>query len=179
MYKVKVGEAFKTLIENVTEYQRQDDLSGMIERLEEMTENPSSIIAAMPKFDCDEVLLYVDDNVTVYYIATTPKMIYPPHEHGMIAISALYKGTETHVFYDRDGENVKKRSEVTFEAPAVVDLTIDTVHAICTHDDEPNEGLHFYLGDLEMQKRTLWDCNGENPQQYIHENYLALSRVFD
>ena len=96
----------------------------------------------------------------------------------MIAVSALYKGTETHVFYNRDGENVVERNRVTFEAPAVVDLTIETVHAICTYDDEPNQGLHFYLGDLEGQKRTLWDSDGKNPQQYIHEKYLSLSRPF-
>jgi len=179
MYKVDVGEAVKKLIDDVIGFQKRDDLPGMISCLKKMTENPDAITSALPKFDCEEVLLYVDDNVTVYYIATTPKMLYPPHEHGMIAISALYKGTETHVFYDRDGDNVKKRSQVTFEAPSVVDLTVESVHAICTHDAKPNEGLHFYLGELEAQKRTLWDENGENPQQYIHENYLAFSKPFD
>lgn len=178
MYKVEVGKALKTLISDIVKCKEKNDLDGMIKRLREMTESPSSIVAAMPSFDSDEVLLYVDSNVTVYYIATTPSIMYPPHEHCMSAISALYKGTETHVFYDRDGENIIKRDEVTFKAPAVVDLTEDSIHAICTYDDEPNEGLHFYLGELESQKRTLWDCSGENPQQYIHEKYYALSRNF-
>ena len=179
MYKADVGQAVKNLIEDVIEYQKKNDLIGMVEHLKDMTNDPTDVISAMPQFDCDEVLLYVDENVTVYYISTTPKVLYPPHEHGMIAISALYKGTETHIFYERDGENVKKRNEITVKAPAVVDLTIDTVHAICTHDEEPNAGIHFYLGELEAQKRTLWDCDGKNPQQYIHENYLAFSRPFN
>ena len=50
MYKVEVGEAVKELIEDVKDYQKQDDLDGMIERLKKMTENPSAIIAAMPRF---------------------------------------------------------------------------------------------------------------------------------
>ena len=178
MYKVEVGEALKTLINDVVKYQSHNALDGMIKCLREMTEFPSSIMTAMPRFDSDEVLLYVDNNITVYYISTTPNIIYPPHEHCMPAISALYKGTETHVFYDRDGENLIKREELTFKAPSVVDLTTDAIHAICTYDDEPNEGLHFYLGELEAQKRTLWDCSGKNPQQYIHEDYYALSKIY-
>ncbi len=178
MYKVEVGEAFKTLINDIVKHQRQNDFDGMVTCLREMTANPSAIMAALPSFDCDDALLYLDSHITVYYVASTPKIIYPPHEHCMPAISALYKGTETHVFYDRDGKNVIKRNEVTFEAPAVVDFAADIIHAICTYDDEPNEGLHFYFGELEAQNRTLWDCNGENPQQYNLENYRALSRNF-
>ncbi|MBL4603928.1 MAG: hypothetical protein JKY84_14375 [Emcibacteraceae bacterium] len=179
MYKIDVGEGVKKLINEVVGFKKNNDQDGIVKCLQEMTENPEAVISSLPDFDCDEVLLYVDDYVTVYYIATSSKILYPPHEHGMIAVSALYKGTETHVFYNRDGENVVERNRVTFEAPAVVDLTIETVHAICTYDDEPNQGLHFYLGDLEGQKRTLWDSDGKNPQQYIHEKYLSLSRPFN
>lgn len=176
MYHVDVGESVKDLICQVVEHSKQDDTEGMIECLKKMTEKPEDIISSMPKFDCDEVLLYVDEKVTVYFIATTPKILYPPHEHGMLAISALYKGTETHVFYDRDGENVVERCRVDFEAPKVVDMTADTVHAICNPGDEPNESLHFYLGNLEGQKRSLWDSEGRNPQQYIQDDYLNFSK---
>ena len=68
MYKVEVGEALKTLINDVVKYQSHNDLDGMIKCLREMTEFPSSIMTAMPRFDSDEVLLYVDNNITVYYI---------------------------------------------------------------------------------------------------------------
>lgn len=176
MYHVDVGESVKELIQQVSQYIEKGDSEGMLECLSIMTEKPDKIISAMPKFDCDEVLLYVDEKVTVYYIATTPKILYPPHEHGMVAVSALYRGKETHVFYDRDGENVVERSRVEFLAPTVLDMTIDTVHAICNSDEVPNESLHFYLGNLEGQKRTLWDCDGRNPQQYIHEDYLSFSK---
>ena len=115
MYYVDVGKGVKELICRVTEHLEQDDIDGMIECLKKMTERPDDIISSMPKFDCDEVLLYGNEKVTVYFIATTPKILYPPHEHGMVAVSALYKGTETHVFYDRNGENVV---DVTLE-PAI------------------------------------------------------------
>lgn len=180
MYKVNVGQPLKKIITDVIDLNERDDFEGVLSYLTNITENPGDVIASMPKFDCEEVLLYVDEDVTVYYIATTPNILYPPHEHGMVAISALYKGTETHVFYDRfienDMECVTERSRVTFEAPAVVDMDANVVHAICTSDNQPNEGLHFYFGDLEGQQRKLWDISGDNPRQYIHEDYLKSSR---
>ncbi|MEZ5759426.1 MAG: hypothetical protein R3D86_14495 [Emcibacteraceae bacterium] len=176
MYQQKVGDSLKQLIDDVCKLQGSGDNSGILSRLQKMAENPDDIIMALPDFDCEEVLLYSDDNLAVYYIATPPKILYPPHEHGMIAISALFKGTETHVIYDRHGEKVVERSRVTFEAPAVVDLDINAVHAICTHDTKPNAGIHFYLGDLENQERTMWDVSGDNPRQYVHEDYLKSAR---
>ncbi len=175
MYKIDAGEPLKQLIADIVKLKQNEDAEGIVKRLERMTEDPEGIIASMPKFDVDEVLLYVDDYVTVYYIATTPGLQYPPHEHGMIAISALYKGTETHTFYDEEGDNVKERSKVVFEAPAVIDLDIDCIHAICTYDAVPNEGLHFYLGDLEGRERRLWDVSGQNPRQYVHQDYMDSS----
>ncbi len=179
MYLEKIGESLKQLINDVRELRVSGDLADILSCLQKMAANPDDIIKALPEFDDDEVLLYVDDDITVYRIATTTGIKYPPHEHGMIAISAIYKGTETHVFYDRDGENVVERSKVRFCSPAIVDMEPSAVHAICNEDDEPNESLHFYFGDLETQRRTLWDQNGKNPQQYIHEDYLSFSRPFD
>lgn len=179
MYEVEVGNALKNLIVELKQYVKSNNVEEVIECLDQMAKDPQEIIAAIPKIDIDEVLIYVDDDITVYRIATTPKIMYPPHEHGMVAISAIYKGMETHVFYDRDGENVIKRSNVRFKSPAVVDMTTSAVHAICNEDDEPNESLHVYFGNLETQKRTLWDLNGENPQQYIEADYLSFARPFE
>lgn len=179
MYKEELGEVVIGLINDVRKMQACGDLDGILGRLNKMTENPDAIIDAMPDFDCEEVLLYADDDMTVYYIATPPGILYPPHEHCMVAISALYKGTETHVFYDREDGNIKERTRVTVNAPAVVDLDVDAVHAICTHDPVANQGIHFYLGDLEGKKRTLWDVSGNNPRQYVHQDYLNSSRPLE
>ncbi len=178
MYKVDVGVPLRQLVSDIIECRKNGDMQGILNLLDQMTQDPGAIMDAMPNFDTDEVLLYVDDDVTVYYVATTPNIQYPPHEHGMIAISALYKGTETHIFYDPDGENVKERSRVTFEAPAVIDMDIDCMHAICTGDDEPNQSLHFYLGDLETQRRRLWNIDGSDPRQYVHQDYLDSAKEF-
>ncbi len=178
MYEVEVGEAFKGLIEELKQYGETDDTAGAVKCLERFVNDPADVVAAIPKSDVDEILLYVDENITVYRIATTPQILYPPHEHEMVAICAIYKGSETHVFYDPDGENVVKRSQVRFQSPAVVDLETSAIHAICNEGEEPNESLHVYFGDLETQKRTLWDQDGKNPQQYIEEDYLSFSRPF-
>lgn len=176
MYEVQVGSALKNLIDDVLVHIKRNDIEAVLLVLNKIANNPADIVEAMPDFDCEEVLLYADENVTAYYIATPPKILYPPHEHGMVAISALYKGTETHIFYEKDGDNVRERSRVTVKSPAVVDLEIDAVHAICTLDKVPNEGLHFYIGDLENKKRTLWDISGFNPRQYDHQDYLRSAR---
>jgi len=36
--------------------------------------------------------------------------------------------------------------------------------------------LHFYFGDLEVQKRTLWDGDGKNPQQYVQSDYDSFTK---
>ncbi|MCP5381162.1 MAG: hypothetical protein H6912_02215 [Kordiimonadaceae bacterium] len=176
MYHQKVGESLKQLIDEVCELQVCGNFDGILSLLNNMAANHNEIIMALPDFDSEEVLLYSDNNLAVYYISTPPKMLYPPHEHGMIAISALFKGTETHVFYDRNGDRLVERSRVTFKAPAVVNLDINTVHAICTYDNVPNSGIHFYLGDLENQERSMWDVSGENQRQYVHQDYLNSAR---
>lgn len=177
-YKVNIGDQLKKIINDVKMLHNEGDLEAILMLLQDIIKDPTDIINALPEFDCEEVLLYVDGELTVYYIATPPKILYPPHEHGMIAISALYKGTETHVFYDRDGDSIKERTRVTVSAPAVVDMKNDAVHAICTHDETPNQGLHFYLGNLEGQSRNLWDMNCDNPRQYVHSEYLKAAKSF-
>lgn len=178
MYKVEVGDVLKSIINDVVTLKKNGKDEAVMLRLNDMCEKPETVINALPDFDTDEVLLYVDDEVTVYYIATTPKILYPPHEHGMEAISAIYKGTETHIFYDRSGEDVVRRSQVRFQSPAVVDMTVDTVHAILNEDEEPNESLHFYFGDLEVQKRTLWNAEGKSPQQYVQTDYESFTKPY-
>ncbi len=175
-YKLDIGNSLKEIINDVKRLQNQGDLEAILVFLQNAIKQPENIINALPEFDCEEVLLYVDQGLTVYYIATPPGILYPPHEHGMVAISALYKGTETHVFYDRDGEDIIERTRVTVRSPAIVDMEIDAIHAICTHDDVPNQGIHFYLGDLESKSRYLWDITGDNPRQYIHSDYLKAAR---
>ncbi|MDG1708541.1 MAG: hypothetical protein P8H03_07250 [Emcibacteraceae bacterium] len=176
MYKVEVGDAVKNLINDVVTLKKNGDDIGVLNRLEGICKNSGAIADSLSHIETDEELLYIDDEVSVFYLATTPNIIYPPHEHGMEAISAIYKGSETHIFYDREGDNVVERSKVRFKAPAVVDMTVQTVHAIVNEDDEPNENIHFYFGNLESQKRTLWDMDGKNPQQYIQEDYDNFAR---
>ncbi|MDG1996390.1 MAG: hypothetical protein P8J14_07850 [Emcibacteraceae bacterium] len=182
MYKVEVGNYVKTVINDVVALKKSGEAKAIISLLNKMCESPKDVMAALPNFDkdeiTDEVLLYVDADVTVYYIATTPKIVYPPHEHAMVAISAIYKGTETHLFYDREGDNVVERSQVRFQSPAVVDMAVETVHAILNEDAEPNESLHFYFGNLEDQKRTLWDSDGKNPQQYVQSDYDSFAKPY-
>lgn len=175
MYKVEVGKAVKDIIEQVVSHYNKNGMERVVSYLNDVVKNPDVIRRDMPDFDCDEVLLYVDDQVTAYYIATTPQINYPPHEHAMEAVAAVYGGAETHDFFDRDGEDINHRCQVSFPAPSVIDLTTDCVHSICNLGDKPNETLHFYFGDLETQIRTMWDMQGRNPGQYDQERYMSMA----
>lgn len=175
MYKVEVGPSVKAVIEHVVGQYQAAGMEAVVTYLNDVVKSPQELKKDMPEFDCDEVLLYVDDNVTAYYIATTPGINYPPHEHSMEAVAAVYGGAETHDFFDRDGDNVKWRAQVSFPAPSVIDLKTDAVHSICNLGDKPNETLHFYFGDLESAKRNMWDMEGKNAQQYDHETYLSFA----
>ena len=53
--------------------------------------------------DDDEMLLASSPELTVYHIALSPRVHYPPHEHRVPAMIGLYQGTETSFSYRRDG----------------------------------------------------------------------------
>src|SRR5687768_11986023 len=53
--------------------------------------------------DDDEMLLACSPQLTVYHIALSPRTHYPPHDHRMPAMIALYQGSETSFSYRRNG----------------------------------------------------------------------------
>src|SRR4030095_8784521 len=53
--------------------------------------------------DDDEKLLISTAQLTVYHIALSPRVHYPPHEHRVPAMIGLYHGMETSFSYRRNG----------------------------------------------------------------------------
>jgi len=45
--------------------------------------------------DSDEMLLASSPDLTIYHIALSPRIHYPPHDHRVPAMIALYQGAET------------------------------------------------------------------------------------
>ncbi len=171
-----LGTGLVGLIADIKQQQAKGDLRGIVNRLDTFVRSPGKVERSLPQLSSDETLLYNDEHITVYHISTPPGIFYPAHEHDMISITCIYGGQETHVFYEPANDALKHLGEVTFTAPVVVDMHADAVHAICNRGKEPTRTLHFYLGDLENQKRRMWDADGENPRQYVHKDYLDLAR---
>jgi predicted metal-dependent enzyme (double-stranded beta helix superfamily) len=72
--------------------------------------------------DSDEMLLASSPELTIYHIALSPRIHYPPHDHRVPAIIGLYQGAETSFSYQRDGRALLRGKRHDYAATWDADL---------------------------------------------------------
>src|SRR5688500_16276024 len=77
--------------------------------------------------DSDEMLLASSPQLTVYHITLTPRIHYPPHDHRIPAMIALYQGAETSFTYRRNGRALVRDERHNYVAPCVAALPADVI----------------------------------------------------
>ena len=169
----------RSFIRDVRDARRSDDPLGRVRALLEQVVGlePRLIEAQVPRAP-EEALLDVADDMTVFHIRLAPGLEFPPHEHGMPALLALYQGVETNVFFARDGRRLARVGEQAFKAPAVAVLPPDVIHAVCNRGDAPSAALHIYLGNLLTRRRSLWHPESHVEHPYDQDAYVALARTW-
>src|SRR5882757_3053911 len=80
--------------------------------------------------DGDEMLLCSSPELTVYHIALSPRIHYPPHDHRVPAMIALYQGAETNFSYQRNGRALVRAQRHDHAAPCVAALPADAIHSV-------------------------------------------------
>jgi len=126
--------------------------------------------------DDDEMLLLSSPALTVYHIALSPRIHYPPHEHRVPAIIGLYQGTETSFSYRRDGKALIQTERHDHAAPCVAALRADVIHSVVNMGDVRSAAIHVYFGDLTAVERSIWDLDLREERRFDNRFYLEQSR---
>ena len=126
--------------------------------------------------DGDELLLASSPEMTVYHIALSPRIHYPPHEHRMPAMIGLYQGMETSFSYRRDGAALVQTGRHDHTAPCVADLPADVIHSVVNLGDVRSAAIHVYFGDLTSVERSIWDAGLQAERRFDNQFYFEQAR---
>ena len=138
--------------------------------------DPAAAKAALPSYDEDDVILFEDESLSVWFCRFQPGMTVPPHDHRMTATIGVIEGVERNDFYERDGRNPPVFSHSTpVGAGAVVQIAADAIHGVTCTSPEPSEAIHVYLGALSRVDRSLFDPAGGAEMPFTDENYHRLT----
>jgi predicted metal-dependent enzyme (double-stranded beta helix superfamily) len=126
--------------------------------------------------DEDELLLAASPQLTVYHIALSPRIHYPPHDHRVPAMIALYRGSETSFSYRRDGSALVRTGRHDYAAPSVATLPDDAIHSVVNMGDERSAAIHVYFGDLAAVRRSIWDADLREERRFDNRFYFEEAR---
>lgn len=126
--------------------------------------------------DEDERLLVSTPQLTVYHITLSPRIHYPPHEHRMPAMIALYQGMETSFSYRRDGKALAQTARHDHAAPCVATLPADVIHSVVNMGTARSAAIHVYFGDLTAVERSVWDLDLREERRFDNRFYFEQAR---
>lgn len=126
--------------------------------------------------DGDEMLLASSPQLTVYHIALSPRIHYPPHDHRVPAMIALYHGAETSFSYRRNGTALVRANRQEYAAPCVATLPVDVIHSVVNMGDVRSAAIHIYFGDLPAAERSIWDADLREERRFDDRFYFEQAR---
>jgi predicted metal-dependent enzyme (double-stranded beta helix superfamily) len=126
--------------------------------------------------DDDELLLASSPELTVYHIALSPRIHYPPHEHRVPAMIGLYQGTETSFAYRRDGRALLQTERHDHAAPCIAALPADVIHSVVNMGSARSAAIHVYFGDLTAVERSIWDLDLRGERRFDNRFYFEQAR---
>lgn len=153
-----------------------DPENAVREMLQETIRNPAQIFAATSDEEGDETLYFEDDTVSIWRCRFHPKILMPPHEHCLKVLIGAYSGGEKSILYERTADGLKEVDTVVARAGDIIVLDKDAIHAVTTHDDQPSDAIHVYLGPLMKLERDLFDWDSGKAVNFTLENFDAMKR---
>jgi predicted metal-dependent enzyme (double-stranded beta helix superfamily) len=127
--------------------------------------------------DGDELLLASSPELTIYHIALSPRIHYPPHDHRVPAMIALYQGAETSFSYQRNGRALVRVKRHDYAAPCATALPADAIHSVVNLGDVRSAAIHVYFGDLTTVERSIWDADLLEERRFDNRFYFEHARV--
>jgi predicted metal-dependent enzyme (double-stranded beta helix superfamily) len=124
----------------------------------------------------EEFLVHASPVLTVYHITLTPGVSYPPHDHRMPAMIALYDGVETSCIYRRSGAGLELVQRRDYHAPCVETLPGDAIHSVLNPGSVRSAAIHVYFGDLTSKERSVWDSALSYERPFDNAFYFQQAR---
>ena len=146
------------------------------EILQEEMDDPVRVVKGMPHFDEDDVVLFEDDSISIWFCRFRPGTTVPPHDHQMVATIGVYSGAERNDFFENDPNGtIRKSSEVILSAGDVLQIGPSAIHAVGCASSDPCCGIHVYLGRLTEVDRSLFDIPNGEKLKFTDQNYERLT----
>src|SRR5438132_12739734 len=128
--------------------------------------------------DSDEMLLASSPDLTIYHIALSPRIHYPPHDHRVPAMIALYQGAAPSFSYRRSGRALMRGKRHDYAAPYVAALPADAIHSVVNLGDARSAAIHVYFGDLTAVERSVWDADLREERRFDNGFYFEQAREY-
>lgn len=156
-----------------------DSVRGLASLLRSTIADPAGLRDGLPPVDRDEILLFESQRLTAYHIRLPEAIHYPPHEHRMRVLIGVYDGAETNCFYRRaEGAIIDPAATRVFRAGGVEVLPVDAIHSVANGGPGPSMAVHFYLGNLGAQARSLWSHRLDDEAPFDVERYFREARPY-
>lgn len=173
---MQTTEALDTLITNLKTASREDEALAEIKSLlMSFVQDPKTAERNVPDYEEDDVILFEDDNISIWFCRFQPDLTVPPHDHQMSATIAVYSGIERNDFYERAGDQLTQSGQVELHAGDVIQIAPDEVHGVGCASQEPSCAIHVYMGNLTNVERSLFDVANGKVMSFTDENYQKLT----
>jgi 3-mercaptopropionate dioxygenase len=134
----------------------------------------------MPDFNDDDVILFEDETISIWFCRFKPGTKVPPHDHRMSATIGVFKGTEFNEIYAAgrlDGGRLAHENSISVSAGEVLQIPEDKIHSVACTSQHASEAIHVYLGPLSKIDRALYDVDAGAKLAFTDENYAALTKT--
>lgn len=132
------------------------------------------IAQALPDYDEDEVILFEDDSVSIWFCRFQPGLVVPAHDHQMPAFIGVFAGTENNSFYSRQADGLREVRQSQVDAGDVIAIDAKAIHSVSCPGSQPSCALHVYLGKLTTVERSLFLWGDGEQIPFTQENYDRL-----
>lgn len=166
------------LIKDLTEASTGPAPQQAVERyLSEFVADPQLACNAVPEYDEDDVILFENEHVSIWFCRFQPGTKVPPHDHRMSATIGVFKGVERNDLFTRDGKGkLILQASKNIAAGQVLQLDVDTIHGVACTSTEPSCAIHVYLGPLSTIDRALYHPDTGQEMAFTDAHYEELTK---
>ena len=117
--------------------------------LQDFVRDPEQAAACCPDFEDNDVILFEDETVSVWFCRFLPGQSVPPHNHLMSATIGVFRGIERNdVFTRSDTGNLEQAEQTEVGAGEVIQLPADAIHGVTCVSDTAS-GCSCYWGPCQ------------------------------
>lgn len=165
------------LVNDLKAAARTENAPSLIKSLvQDFVKNPEMAKSAMPDYSENDVIIFEDDSISIWYCRFDPGTVVPPHDHKMSATIGVYQGIEQNNLFTRQGAELTLEKTTDIQAGQVVQIAPEAVHGVHCTSDDPSEAIHVYLGALTQVDRSLFDVEKGEEMAFTDENYQRLTQ---